>query len=392
MNGNASFVLVTICMTIGCAPSAEPPTQASAKPVNAAAGAAAPGVRSPAAGSGGTAATTAVGALPPVMSPTAPINPVTSPSAAGAAAPPGAPPMATPPLTGAPPPVAAGGCKANAPCSHGTDPVIPEPIGDCPNMVSGPFPFMGATSQIWVGTKSQTQKGPIMLYWHGTGGTALTATSELDPTLVQEIMSQGGVIGSITEGLKGDTLDWGVFTTGDYQSADQIVACAVKQLNIDTKRIYSSGASAGGLAAGEIAYGRSQYMAATLPNSGGQGGYPMNMILNDPTHVPAAMTMHGARGVDVVVIDFGDSSLREDIDIAKKGGFAVDCDHGGGHVGAPPDLKAAGWDFLKQHPFGFGTSPYAAGLPASYPKYCQIVTKDTPMPMSMMTMGTPSKP
>lgn len=74
----------------------------------------------------------------------------------------------------------------------------------------------------------------------------------------------------------------------------------------------------------------------------------MNMILQDPSHVPAALTMHGARGVDAVVIDFGDSSLREDIDIAKKGGFAIDCDHGGGHVGAPPDLKAAGPGFPEE--------------------------------------------
>jgi hypothetical protein len=230
-----------------------------------------------------------------------------------------------------------------------------------------------------------------MIYWHGTGGTPITATAELDPTLVSEIMSSGGLIASIAGGLKGDTLDWGVFTTGDYQSVDQIVACAVQQLNIDTHRIYTSGASAGGLAAGEIAYGRSSSIAAALPNSGGQGGYPMNMILQDPTHVPAVMTMHGARGVDVVVIDFGDSSLREDIDIAKKGGFAVDCDHGGPHVGAPAPLKAAGWDFLKKHPFGFGTSPYAGGLPSTYPSYCKIVTKDTPMPMSM-TSGTGATP
>ena len=173
----------------------------------------------------------------------------------------------------------------------------------------------------------------------------------------------------------GDTLDWGVFTTGDYKSADQVVACAVKQLNIDTKRIYTSGASAGGLAAGEMAYGRSSYVAATLPNSGGQGGYPMNMVLNDPTHVPAAMTMHGAMGVDVVVIDFGDSSLREDNDIVAKGGFAIDCNHGGGHVAAPPDLKAAGWVFLKAHPFGVNPFPYAGGLPAGFPPYCKIITK-----------------
>src|SRR6185312_12739884 len=79
----------------------------------------------------------------------------------------------------------------------------------------------------------------------------------------------------------------------------------------------------------DAAYGRSSYIAAAMPNSGGQGGYPMNMILQDPTHVPAAMTMHGARGADV--------------------------------------------------------SLYANGLPASYPRYCMIVTKDTPMPAPAMT-------
>jgi hypothetical protein len=257
MNGKASYVLVTMCMMIGCAPSDDPHVQQASTPSSTAiAGAAAPVVRPPAAAASvGTPAAGGANALPPVISPPVQNQPTNSASAAGAAA----PTAATPPTTvGAPPPAAAAGCKANAPCSHGTDPVIPEPIGECPNMVSGPFAFMGVTSQIWVGTKSQTQKGPIMLYWHGTGGSALTATAELDPTLVQEIMSQGGVIGSITEGLKGDTLDWGVFTTGDYQSADQIVACAVKQLNIDTKRIYVSGASAGGLAAGELVYGEQQ--------------------------------------------------------------------------------------------------------------------------------------
>ena len=385
MLARASLIVLSLGWALGCAPSdqtsaARPPSSSNVVP-RTAAGSFAPAATTPHVPAAGSGAIPDTNQLPEVhTAPNTPPPANTMPTN-------GSPPMAAQAPVGAPPgPAAAPGCKANAPCSHGTDPVVPEPMGDCPPMVTGPFTFMGVTSQIWVGNKSDTQKGPIMLYWHGTGGNALTATAELDPTLVSEIMGQGGVIGSIEGGLKGDTLDWGVFTTGDYQSADQVVACAVKQLNIDTKRIYTSGASAGGLAAGEMAYGRSQYVAATLPNSGGQGGYPMNMILSDPTHVPAAMTMHGARGVDVVVIDFGDSSLREDIDIAKKGGFAVDCDHGGGHVGAPPQLKAAGWDFLKAHPYGYGTSPYAKGLPASYPSYCMIVTKDTPMPMSMMMM------
>jgi hypothetical protein len=271
---------------------------------------------------------------------------------------------------------ATGGAAATGtgPRSGGTEPVIPAPNGACPTIATGPFTFMGVTSQLWVGTKSD-QKAPIMIYWHGTGGSAITATAELDPTLVSEIMGQGGVIASIEGGLMGDTLDWGVFTTGDYQTVDQVVACSVMQLNIDTKRIYTSGASAGGLAAGELVYGRSSYMAAANPNSGGQGGYPMNLVYQDPTHIPAVMTMHGAMGVDMVVIDFGDSSLREDNDIVAHGGFAVDCNHGGGHVAAPPDLKAAGWVFMKAHPFGVNPFPYAGGLPAGFPSYCKIITK-----------------
>lgn len=386
----STFILATASVIVSCAPG----TQAVQNTAEAAA-----------AGSGSRAASAAAtlpsvtggNARPSVTQPNPQTNAV--PAAGNTLPPPASPGTGNAPTTPASPttpsapgttpitttPTATASPAGSGPRSNGTDPVIPQPVGDCPAIKSGGFTFMGLTSQLWVGTKGSTP-APMMIYWHGTGGSAVTATAELDGTLVQEIMGQGGVIASITEGLKGDTLDWGVFTTGDYQTVDQIVACSVKQLNIDPKRIYASGASAGGLAAGELVYGRSSYMAGALPNSGGQGGYPMNMILQDPTHVPAVMTMHGARGVDVVVIDFGDSSLREDIDIAKHGGFAVDCDHGGGHVGAPADLKAAGWDFLKKHPFGFGTSPYAAGLPATYPKYCMIVTKDTPMPM-MMTMG-----
>ena len=56
--------------------------------------------------------------------------------------------------------------------------------------------------------------------------------------------------------------------------------------------------------------------------------------------------------------------------IAKAGGFAMDCDHGGGHCGAPANLIAAQWQYLKDHPFGVSTDPYAAGIPSIFPTYC----------------------
>jgi hypothetical protein len=96
-------------------------------------------------------------------------------------------------------------------------------------------------------------------------------------------------------------------------------------------------------------------------------------MLQDPTHVPAVMTEHGAPGADVVIVDFSVQSMVLDVDVAMKGGFAMDCNHGGGHVGSPPDLKAAGWQFLKDHPFGVSPEPYANGLPSMFPSYCTIV-------------------
>jgi hypothetical protein len=107
-----------------------------------------------------------------------------------------------------------------------------------------------------------------------------------------------------------------------------------------------------------------------MPNSGGTVfGYQ----LQDPSHVPSVITTHGAAGRDVVVIDFSTTTARFVSDIVAKGGFAVNCDHGGGHCASPAAVKAAQWQFLKAHPFGVSPSPYASGLPAGFPSVCQIV-------------------
>jgi hypothetical protein len=75
----------------------------------------------------------------------------------------------------------------------------------------------------------------------------------------------------------------------------------------------------------------------------------------------------------VVVIDFARTTATFVADIAAKGGFAVQCDHGGGHCASPSAMKAAQWTFLKAHPFGVTPKPYANGLPASFPSYCKII-------------------
>jgi poly(3-hydroxybutyrate) depolymerase len=255
----------------------------------------------------------------------------------------------------------------------GMDPSkLPTIKGECPMLATGPIMVNNVKLQAWVGAKTGGG-GPMIIYWHGTGGRAATAMGELDPTLVSETMGLGGLIVSMESGQQGNPIDWGVFTTGDFEIVDQAVACAIEQLNIDASRIYTSGASAGGLAAGTLAYARSNYVAGSFPNSGGVAPWPGLNVFQNTAQIPAVFAMHGARGRDTVVIEFADSSLQLCKDTAAKGGFAVDCDHGGGHVAAPPDLKAAAWTFMKAHPFGTKPSPYAGGLPASFPMYCKII-------------------
>jgi len=75
----------------------------------------------------------------------------------------------------------------------------------------------------------------------------------------------------------------------------------------------------------------------------------------------------------IFVISFADASARLDNDIKAKGGFVVNCNHGGGHCQSPANVKAAQWEFAKAHPFGVSPEPYAGGLPPSFPTICTII-------------------
>lgn len=257
----------------------------------------------------------------------------------------------------------------------GGDPIIPDPAGQCPNFVSGTQNILGLNTTILAGAPGATP-GPLLFNWHGTGGNGQQAMGQLPQSVRDDIVAQGGIIiapwddGQVREG-QDVTVVLGVwYDVADLGYADNIVGCAVQNHNIDPKRIYVTGCSAGGLMAGAMAALRSNYIAAAAPNSGGNLGMP---ALQDPTRVPAAMAMHGGTG-DNVIVNFGDTSHTfEQVMTAAGSSMVIDCDHGRGHCGAPGDLYQSAWEFMKAHPFGVAPSPYAGGLPASFPSYCQIV-------------------
>ncbi len=250
------------------------------------------------------------------------------------------------------------------------EPKLPEATHACPELATGTIEVLGVPVRVWLGEQRAGVKPPVLFYWHGTGSTPGEAEFMLGDAF-QDILGEGGLIvspgGSL--GTEQDT-GFGTWFTGDFAVSDEILACAVEQLGIDTHRIYAAGCSAGGLQAGAMAYERSGYLAGAIPNS---GGTVQPHALQDPGHVTPVMAAHGSLENDVVIVRFAETSQKLTDDLVSHGGFAVICNHGGGHCASPPALKNAQWQFLKDHPFGATPEPYAAGLPADFPAYCEIV-------------------
>jgi hypothetical protein len=249
------------------------------------------------------------------------------------------------------------------------EPKIPPIMGDCPMFASGTATIGGLRGiTVQVG-EMKAEKGPLLFYWHGTGQTASMVNQSVPNDVRDEILKAGGIIispsGSL--GTGGDCSGTGTFYKDDFNVADLIVACGVKNHNIDPRRIYTTGCSAGGLHAGCMANMRASYLAAAAPNSGGIIG----MQPKDDPHVPALITMHGGPG-DVVIVTFSETSKTLYTAFAAMGGTVVNCNHGGGHCGAPAALERAAWQFMKDNPFG-APNPYTGGLPSTFPQYCEII-------------------
>jgi hypothetical protein len=235
-------------------------------------------------------------------------------------------------------------------------------------MVTGTVPFVGKDVRLWAGTGTG---GPLVLYWHATASNAGEAQSGVGQAAITEVTGSAGVIASFTStvGTGVDTSGNGVWSSGDLAVADEVVACAIQILQIDTRRIHSVGLSSGGLHTGAASYLRSGYLASVGMYS---GGATVKSPVQDAAYVPDAFVAHGAVGVDTVGIDFANSSMDYGTSVKNRGGFVIDCNDGGGHGGTLRSSNAALlWQFLKDHPYGVTPEPYAT-LPSGYPTYCTI--------------------
>jgi predicted esterase len=254
------------------------------------------------------------------------------------------------------------------------EPVIPEPMGECPDFTTGRQTVLGMETDFLVGEVGAV-KGPLLINWHGTGGNGNQALAQLPQSVKDDIVARGGVIiapndnEEVREGQDVTFILNVWYDIQDLEYADHLVACAVQNHNIDPRQIYVTGCSAGGLMTGVMALTRSGYVAAAAPNS---GGVPTpSWMLGDPDHVPPIFAMHGGEE-DTVYVNFGMTSRSLGDQINEGGGLFVECNHMIGHCLAPPELYESAWEFMKAHPFGVTPEPLEMGLPDDYPDYCSI--------------------
>jgi poly(3-hydroxybutyrate) depolymerase len=248
-----------------------------------------------------------------------------------------------------------------------TDPVVPMLTAECPMFRNGTITFMGLGGiEVVAGTKASAATAPMVFYWHGTGSFS-GEYATMAGAVSQGVVSEGGVLVSFQGTTGGDLLSGtAIFGKGDLALTDQLLACAVKNYNVDPHRVFATGCSAGGLMSASMATLRSSYIAAAAPNSGGWTA-PLQF---ENKHTPALMTIHGAPGADVVIIDFSESSATADKAFKAAGGFVINCNHGGGHCGGG-GLAGDIWKFFKAHPFGVTPEPWTM-LPGGFSPQCKL--------------------
>jgi predicted esterase len=112
--------------------------------------------------------------------------------------------------------------------------------------------------------------GPLILYYHATGGQSSEVHRGFGDQNIAAVTAAGGVVASFTTTACPSactTTDDFVWWVEDADVQDTVVACAIQQAKIDTRRIHALGWSAGALHSAWVGLARSNYMASIISYS-----------------------------------------------------------------------------------------------------------------------------
>jgi len=247
--------------------------------------------------------------------------------------------------------------------------------GACPTFVAGDNEVEsdGRTRTVRVVVPGDPSPGmPLVILWHWLGGTPAQSISAFD---LDEIADGGRFLVAASESCCGSA-DWPFLTfedpTPDLVLFDDLVACLDEQFDLDDRRVYTMGMSAGGLWTTFLMIHRGERLAAAAPFSGGTG---VVVPYETPTWpFPALLTWGGesdtyGEGFQTVYFDDLMQQFRDQL--LADGHLVVACDHGQGHT-LPNGAGDLAWEFLSVHAYGRASPIETQGLSGAYPEWCEL--------------------
>ncbi len=269
------------------------------------------------------------------------------------------------------------GCKV--------DKVVYEPIKTCPTLKAGANLIKSAGFDRNVlmvlpdGATATDAKLPVVVVYHGNTGNAagILASTGWATLHAKETKTPFILIAPDTTALvdgKKPVLDWRygekAFDLDNRELVlfDDLLKCVGEQFSVDSKRVYVTGMSAGGMMTTFVTAHRGAKVAASSPFSGGY----LHTWPKDATKVPMLVNWGGEN-------DFAYKqnfhtlalNLMKSLDAASW--WYASCNHGTGHK-IPLDLVKHTWTFLQAHTLG-GAPAFDKGLPSDFPSYCSLPTK-----------------
>ena len=252
-------------------------------------------------------------------------------------------------------------------------PVLPTADGACPEFTTGDLDFQpGETgprrARVYF-DPAAGGGGPLVFWFHGTGGSAADSEDALDD--LEAIVAMGGMLVMPYADPAAGQFPWHLVLSqneADLHLMDEIVGCAAAGPGIDARHIHAAGFSAGGLHASQAGIRRASYIASTVPISGGI--YDINTPSDAHDQVISSMIFHGGAGDNAGGLAFSESSEVFRAAVEARGGYALMCNHNNGHH-YTSDRHIA-FDFMMAHPFGTDPSPFEnEGVPSWVPDYCE---------------------
>lgn len=209
---------------------------------------------------------------------------------------------------------------------------------------------------------------PVVFEWHPLGASSKQLITYLG---LDDWAVDNNTIVIVPEEKDDNTFEWDFWNglDDDFVMYDDLRTCLSDAYEIDLRRVYTSGMSAGGLMTSALAMQRGDTFAAILPMSGGTPDAIVDYETPDYPF-PALLTYGGDTDVwggAGFEIDFQAATLAFAESLYADGHFVVTCNHNGGHD-FPPDPMDLTRDWLLPHVFG-EPSPYLDDI-STLPDIC----------------------